>query len=34
LLACLPERIHMAAKLAAGIDLPLCQSGLFGGEEA
>lgn len=34
LLACLPQRIHMAAKLTAGVDLLLDKVGLFGSEEA
>ena len=33
-LACLPQRIHMAAKLTAGVDLLLDKVGLFGSEEA
>ena len=32
--ACLPERIDMAAKIAASLDLLLGQIGLFSGEEA
>lgn len=33
-LACPPQRIHVAAKLTAGIDLLLDKVGLFGSEEA